>query len=275
MDNITIIFLGVVQGLTEFLPISSSGHLVLFQDLFGLKGPQLIFDIFLHMGTLLAVCIFLRSDLMGIIRDTWRFSVEIFEGRERLTSINRRPNVMMALWVITATIPTALMGLLFRSPLEALFGNVHRVGLMMICTGFILSVTIFISATYSGRRDVGLLTSLAVGIAQGLAIIPGISRSGTTIVCGMACGMEREVSARFSFLLSIPAIIGAMLLQLNFEDLRGSDIFPLLLGLVTSAISGFFALKILMGVVRRGRLFCFAPYCWLLGLLIIIFRYGL
>ena len=272
MDNITIIFLGVVQGLTEFIPISSSGHLVLFQDLFGLKGPQLIFDIFLHMGTLLAVCIFLRSDLMGIIRDTWRFSVEIFEGRERLTSINRRPNVMMALWVITATIPTALIGLLFRSPLEALFGNVHRVGLMMICTGFILSVTIFISATYSGRRDVGLLTSLAVGIAQGLAIIPGISRSGTTIVCGMACGLEREVSARFSFLLSIPAIIGAMLLQLNFEDLRGSDIFPLLLGLVTSAISGFFALKILMGVVRRGRLFCFAPYCWLLGLLIIIFR---
>jgi undecaprenyl-diphosphatase len=275
MDNITVIFMGVVQGLTEFIPISSSGHLVLFQDLFGLKGPQLIFDIFLHMGTLLAVCIFLRSDLMGIIRDTWRFSVEIFEGRERLTSINRRPNVMMALWVITATIPTALIGLLFRSPLEALFGNVHRVGLMMICTGLILSVTIFISATYSGRRDVGLLTSLAVGIAQGLAIIPGISRSGTTIVCGMACGLEREVSARFSFLLSIPAIIGAMLFQLNFEDLRGSDIFPLLLGLVTSAISGFFALKILMGVVRRGRLFWFAPYCWLLGLFIIIFRYGL
>jgi undecaprenyl-diphosphatase len=271
MDNITVIFLGIVQGLTEFLPISSSGHLVLFQSLFGFKGPRLIFDIFLHLGTLLAVCIFFRSDLIEMIRDTWRFSVEIFEGRERLTSINRRPNVMLALWVITATIPTALIGLFFRSTLEALFGNVYRVGVMMICTGLILAVSIFISAGYARRRDVGLLTSLAVGIAQGLAIIPGISRSGTTIVCGMACGMERELSARFSFILSIPAIIGAMLLQLNFERVSGSDIFSLLLGLVTSAISGFFALKILMAAVRRGRLLFFAPYCWLVGLLIIIF----
>ncbi len=275
MDNMTIIFLGIVQGLTEFLPISSSGHLVLLQALLGFKEPQLMFDIFLHMGTLLAVCVFFRSELMGIIRDTWRFSVEVFKGRERLTSINKWPNVMLALWIITATIPTALIGLLFRSPLEALFGNVYKVGLMMICTGLILAVTIFISAGYASRRDVGLLTSLAVGIAQGLAIIPGISRSGTTIVCGMAFGMERELSARFSFLLSIPAIIGAMLLQLNFEGLSGSDAFPLLLGLVTSAISGFFVLKILMGIVRRGRLFYFAPYCWLVGLLIILFRYGL
>lgn len=271
MDSITIIFLGIVQGLTEFLPVSSSGHLVLFQTLFGIKGPQLMFDIFLHMGTLAAVCVFLRSDLMLMIRDTWRFSVEIFEGRERLASINRRPNVMLALWVITATIPTALIGLIFRSPLEALFGNIHGVGVMMVCTGLILAVTIFISAVYARRRDVGLLNSLAVGVAQGLAIIPGISRSGATIVCGMACGMERETSARFSFLLSIPAIIGAMLLQLNFEGLSGSDIFPLLLGLVTSAISGYFALKMLMGVVRRGRLFYFAPYCWLVGFLIIIY----
>src|SRR4030043_227154 len=271
MDNIIIIFLGVVQGLTEFLPISSSGHLILFQTFFGLKGPQVIFDIFFDMGTLVAVCIFFRSDLMGMIADTWRFSVEIFEGRERFTSINRRPNVMLSLWIITATIPTALIGLFFRSPLEALFGDVQRVGVMMICTGLILAVTIFISAGYARRRDVGLLSSLAVGGAQGLAIIPGISRSGTTIVCGMACGMERELSARFSFLLSLPAIIGAMILQLNFEGLRGSDIFPLLLGLVTSAISGFFALKILMGAVRRGRLFYFAPYCWLVGLLIILF----
>src|SRR4030043_1451315 len=135
MDYIIIIFLGVVQGLTEFLPISSSGHLILFQTFFCLKGPQLMFDIFLHMGTLVAVCIFFRSDLMGMIGDTWRFSVEIFEGRERLTSINRRPNVMLSLWIITATIPTALIGLFFRSPLEALFGVVQGGGVWLFCTG--------------------------------------------------------------------------------------------------------------------------------------------
>ena len=263
--------MGVVQGLTEFLPISSSGHLVLFQSLLGFSKPQLMYDIILHLGTLLAVCIFFRFDLIEMIRETWNFSVAISHGQEKLRSIDKRPYVMLTLWVITATIPTAVIGLAFRSPLEALFSDVDRVGVMMICTGLILAVTMFISTAYSRRRDVGLLTALVVGVAQGLAIIPGISRSGITIVCGMVCGMERELSARFSFLLSIPAIIGAVVLQLSFEGLSRSDIIPLSLGFLSSAIIGFFALKILMGVVRKGRLFYFAPYCWALGLLIIIF----
>jgi len=271
MDSITSIFLGVVQGLTEFLPISSSGHLVLFQNILGFKEPQLMFDIVLHLGSLLAVCIFFRFDLKEMIRETWHFSLDIYNGQEKLRSIDKRPHVMLTLWVIAGTVPTAIIGLVFRSPLEALFGDVDRVGVMMICTGLILAITKFISIGYSRRRNVGLLTALAVGIAQGFAIIPGISRSGTTIVCGMVCGMERELSARFSFLLFIPAIIGAMALQLSFEGLSRSDIIPLSLGFLSSAIVGFFALKILMGVVRKGKLFYFAPYCWALGLLIIIF----
>jgi undecaprenyl-diphosphatase len=271
MDNITSIFLGVVQGLTEFLPISSSGHLVLFQNILGYEDPQIMADLVMHLGTLVAVCIFFRTDLKEMIRETWQFSARILQGQERLRSIYDRPHVMLLLWIIVATIPTAFIGLVFRTQLEALFADVNRVGAMMICTGLILFVSMFISAGDSRRRDVGLLTSIAVGIAQGLAIIPGISRSGTTIVCGMVCGMERELSARFSFLLSIPAIIGAGILQLSFKGLDLSDIVPLSLGFLSSAIVGFLALKLLMHMVRRGRLSYFAPYCWTLGILMLLF----
>ena len=271
MDSITSIFLGIIQGLTEFLPISSSGHLVLFQNIFGFREPELMLDISLHLGTLVAVCIFFRFDLKEIIGETWHFSVDILNGQKKLRSIDNQSHVMLMLWIIAGTVPTAIIGLVFRSPLEALFGDVNKVGFMLLCTGVILAVTRFISTEYNRRMDVGLITALVVGISQGLAIIPGISRSGTTIVCGMLCGMERELSARFSFLLSIPAIIGAMALQIVSEGLNRLDIIPLSLGFLSSAIVGFIALKILMGMVKKGRLSYFAPYCWALGLSIIIF----
>jgi undecaprenyl-diphosphatase len=271
MDNLTSTVLGVIQGLTEFLPISSSGHLVLFQNIFGFREPELMLDISLHLGTLVAVCVFFRFDLKEMIRETWGFSVDILSGKSRLASASEHPHVMLTLWVLAGTVPTVMIGLFFKSPLEALFGDVRKVGIMLLCTGLILAVTRFISAGSNRRGHVGLLSALAVGIAQGLAIIPGISRSGTTIVCGMLCGVEREMSARFSFLLSIPAIIGAMILQLSSEGLMLSDVLPLSLGLLSSAIVGFIALKVLMGIVRVGKLFYFAPYCWALGLLIIFY----
>ncbi|MFC1866942.1 undecaprenyl-diphosphate phosphatase [Thermodesulfobacteriota bacterium] len=271
MDSITSIFLGIVQGLTEFLPVSSSGHLVLFQHMLGFREPELLVDISLHIGTLLAVCIYFSSDLKEMIGETWQFISDFFTGHKRDISISESPHAMLTLWVVVGTIPTALIGLFFKSPLENLFGDVNRVGVMLICTGLILVGTRLIPKYYIRRKKVGMITALAVGVAQGVAIIPGISRSGTTIVCGMVCGMDRELSARFSFLLSIPAIIGALVLQLGSEGLGSADIIPVVFGLITSAVVGLIALKILMGVVRKGNLFYFAPYCWLLGLSIIVF----
>ncbi len=264
--------MGIVQGLTEFLPISSSGHLVLFQNILGFKEPELLLDVSLHLGTLLAVCIFFRSDLKEMIKETWRFSINLLRGR-RGPQADKGVNLWLTFWVLVGTIPTALIGLIFRSPLEELFGDVKKTGFMLVCTGIILAVTRLLPKGYTVRKDVGLLTALAVGVAQGIAIIPGISRSGTTIVCGMACGMGRELSARFSFLLSIPAIAGAMLLQLTSGRLGGADFIPLVLGLLSSAIVGLMALKILMTVVRRGNLSFFAPYCWALGVFIVVFRW--
>jgi undecaprenyl-diphosphatase len=140
---------------------------------------------------------------------------------------------------------------------------------MLICTGLILALTMKIPQNYATRTSVGLFTALAVGVAQGVAIIPGISRSGSTIVCGMFCGLQRETAARFSFLLSIPATLGAMVIQITSEGLGQGAVPALAAGFFASAVVGLLALKILMGMVRKGRLHYFAPYCWAVGLLIV------
>lgn len=269
MNALTSIFLAVIQGVTEFLPISSSGHLVLFQHMLGFREPELLLDISLHMGTLLAVCVYFRSDLGKMIAETGCYIRDLFSGRRNPGSVREKTYVILTLWVIVGTIPTVLIGLIFREPLEGLFGNLNRVGFMLVCTGLILIVTRLLPKDYNRRGRVGLFTALAVGAAQGLAIIPGISRSGTTIVCGMLCGMERSLSARYSFLLSIPAIIGAMIFQVSSNGIDGARLLPITIGFISSAIVGFISLKILMSVVRKGNLVYFAPYCWALGLLII------
>ena len=270
MTEITSIFLGAIQGLTEFLPISSSGHLVLFQNLLGFREPELLLDVSLHMGTLLAVCLYFRSDLKQMAKELWSFSIDLCRGRKKARQVHETPHASLALWVIIGTLPTALIGLLFRTPLEGLFGSLPIVGAMLIITGSILAVTLFLSKEGGRRSRINLVTALAVGVVQGLAIIPGISRSGATIVCGLFFQLNRDLAARFSFLLSIPAIIGALVLQTVSLNLNEVALMPLLTGFFSSALIGLFALKILMGMVRKGYLAYFAPYCWALGLLILV-----
>ena len=269
MNSITSTILGVVQGLTEFLPISSSGHLVLFQNLLGFKEPELLLDTSLHLGTLLAVCIYFFSDLKKMIDETWHFLAALLKGETRLKNVNDSPYVSLSLWVIVGTIPTGIIGVCFKDQFESLFGSVYIVGFMLLVTGLILIIPKFLPKDYSNRNTVGLVTALIVGIAQGMAIIPGISRSGTTIICGLLCRMDRELAARFSFLLSIPAILGAMVLQLGSNSLENVNILPLISGFIFSALVGLAALKVLMMIVKKGNLAYFAPYCWGVGLLVI------
>jgi undecaprenyl-diphosphatase len=269
MNSLSTIFLGIVQGLTEFLPISSSGHLVLFQNLLGMKEPELFLDITLHVGTLIAVCFYFRSDLKGMIVDSWLLILGLIRRREPSA---RSANASLALWVIVGTVPTGLIGVLFKSPLEDLFGSVTLVGFTLLFTGLIVALTRWIPDKHGTRTTVGLAAALAVGIAQGIAITPGISRSGATIVCGMLFKLNRDLAARFSFLLSIPAILGAMVLHLGDGGWGNVGFIPLMAGLITSIVVGLLALKILMGMVRRGNLYYFAPYCWAAGLVIILGR---
>lgn len=266
MDTVSSIYLGIVQGLTEFLPISSSGHLVLFQNLLGFKEPELLLDCSLHVGTLMAVLIYFSSDLKRMILEARDLSF----GRRKPKETNGTTDGGLLIWILVGSLPTAVIGLVFRSSLESLFGSVTAVGVMLVFTGAALAITRLIPEGYNQRREVGLWTALAVGTVQGMALIPGVSRSGITIVCGILFKLKGDLAARFSFLLSIPAIVGASGLQLFLKGLDHVDPVPLITGLVSSALVGLIALRILMGVVRKGNLFYFSPYCWTLGLAIIL-----
>jgi undecaprenyl-diphosphatase len=265
MTTIETIFLGIIQGLTEFLPVSSSGHLVLSKNLLGFKEPELLLDTALHFGTLLAVCVYFRTDLRKIIEAIWRL---IPRGENPRSKSD--PYANLALMVVIGSIPTALIGIIFKEPLESFFGSVTTVGMMLILTGVIVAITRFIPEAYGKRGQVSIAIALAIGTAQGLAIMPGISRSGSTIVCGLLLGLNRDLAGRFSFILCIPAIFGALLLQLNMGAIDRVGPVPLIAGFFVSAVVGFLALKLLMGMVRKGHFYYFAPYCWAIGILTVV-----
>ena len=244
MTFLEAIISGIVQGLTEFLPVSSSGHLVILHKLFGLKEPQLAFDIFLHLGTLSAVFIVF-----------WRDVIDIFTIRKKI-----------GFFIIIATAATAIFVFMFGKGVEASFGNYRLVGAMLILTGSWLIIGSFV------RFGTGGLTgfkSFLIGIVQGVASIPGISRSGATISTALFLGVEPRNAARFSFLLSIPAIIGASLLKIRQGGFEGFGV-NYIFGFFTSCIIGVFSLKLLLRSLERGRLHFFGFYCIAVGLVTMI-----
>lgn len=266
MDALTSMILGIVQGLTEFLPISSSGHLVLFQNIFGFHEPELLLDTSLHVGTLLAVILYFRQDVAAMGHELRAVIAPGGSGDGPAPRLERVRSSMVT-WVVVGNIPTAVIGLVFRAPLERLFGSISVVGFMLLVTGGLLAVTRMVP---EGDRRLGLLAALAVGTAQGLAIIPGVSRSGATIACGLLLGLDRDLAARFSFLLSIPAIAGALGLQLATGTAQGPGLFVLFSGGIVAGVVGLVALKFLMRLVRRGRFSWFAPYCWVVGIVVLL-----
>jgi undecaprenyl-diphosphatase len=268
--------LGIIQGLTEFLPVSSSGHLVLFQHLFGLKEAELFFDVCVHLGTLLAVIVVFHREIRNIIAALWRLISLAGQKETILQQIESDPDLKMTLLIIIGSIPTAVLGLAFHGIADQLFSSSFFTGLMLMVTGLLLWLTRRAKPGERGTDIEGFSRTKAfiIGMVQGLAIIPGISRSGSTISIGLLLGIERETAARYSFLLSIPAIVGAG--ALSFKDsLSQTDlaIWLSLLGAAAAALVGYGALKMLLSVVKKGRLYVFAPYCWLVGILAIVFSW--
>jgi undecaprenyl-diphosphatase len=263
--------LGVVQGVTEFLPVSSSGHLVLFQNLFGLTEPEIYFNISLHVGTLAAICTFFFQDLKKMAAAL--FSASTWKVRKGALGINhiQNPELRLFLLILVGTVPTAFMGILLRPIAPKIFLSVHLVGAMLLVTGLLLWLTRRLLKV--GRRPAQMTVwdALCIGIIQGMAILPGISRSGATIAVGLFRGLDRETAARYSFLLSIPAILGAMVLELiQTPVLRPPPLNVILLGTFIAAAVGYVALRILIHLVKKGDLHYFAPYCWLLGLVTLV-----
>ncbi|MBN95500.1 MAG: hypothetical protein CL928_15780 [Deltaproteobacteria bacterium] len=256
MDWLQALLLGALQGLTEFLPVSSSGHLVLFQEWLGeaffAMGEEGLFIVLLHAGTLLPVLWFYRADLMAIVSSLIGSQSSEGDGREHR---------QLAIAVTVATIPTGAMGLLFQDLFERLFTNVSAVCAALLVTAGLLLATRFRSEPEGSGRPPTIALALLLGLVQGLAITPGISRSGATIAAALFLGMGREQAARLSFLMSVPAICGALALKLSSGiSLSTMPWGPALIGFVTAVIVGYGALVLLVALVRRGQLHRFAAY---------------
>lgn len=249
------LFLGALQGATEFLPVSSSGHLAIAQHFLpGFNQPGVLFDVMLHVGTMIAVAIYFRRELSALLASPF--------GHGEDARLQQR----LLLLLIVGSLPTALIGLTFKGFFEGLFENIVVVSSMLLVTGVLL----FVAERFRrGSRREGELTltdALIVGTVQGCAIIPGISRSGSTIAALLLKGVDGETAARFSFLLAIPAVLGAALLSAKDLGEVATEQIPLYLaGTGAAFLTGLLSIHLLLAVIRRRRLIAFAVYCWLAG----------
>jgi undecaprenyl-diphosphatase len=263
--------LGVLQGLTEFLPVSSSGHLVLGQNFFGISEPALSFDVSVHIGTLVAVLVVFFEQIKAIFVSLGRLIRSAGSMDKIKQAVQEDGDVRLAALIIVGSIPTAIIGLILRNYVDLLFSSLVIVGSMLLVTGTFLWFTRLTPSGGKKVEEIGFGTALFIGVCQGLAVIPGISRSGATIAAGLFSGVERETAARYSFLLSMPAIVGAELLMLKDSFATGIGInFITLFSTLVAFIVGTLALVVLMRIVKKGRLHLFAPYCWTLGVITII-----
>lgn len=248
MTTITeAIILGIVQGITEWLPISSSGHLVLIQNLLGME-PSIAFDIMLHIGSLLVIFFVFWKDIFEIIHGVIR--------------LDRKYLTLMMMY-IAATIPIAVVGFFFRNQIESVFHDLRTVGFSLLFT----SALLFFSR-YPKKKtgSMSFRNAIGMGIAQSIAILPGVSRSGSTISAALMMGVKQEDAARFSFIMVIPAILGAAILELDGIG-QMTDIGAMIAGTITTMIVGFFSLKLLLKIIKGNKFSYFGIYCFVLGLI--------
>lgn len=260
--------LGLVQGLTEFLPVSSSGHLVLAQNLLGFTETHLFFDVIVHLGTFAAVTVFVWPEIISLFKVLFR--VNWLSPKDLGRAWRGDENFRLLVMVGLATAVTGVIGLALKDFFERLYALPWAVGLALIVTGALLMATKNIDRDRTGPGAWTPGQAILIGLAQAGAIIPGISRSGSTICTGLFLGLTPETAIRFSFLLSLPAILGAVVLEGSGLSGSGADWPALAVGFAAAAVSGYAALFALLRLVIKGRLYIFAPYCWLVGAIALI-----
>lgn len=273
MTYFKAIILGLVQGLAEFLPISSSGHLALLQQWFKIEGESvLFFAVMLHVGTLISVFIVYW-------RDIWELIVELFLTIKDLCTgkglrLNERPVRKLGLLIIVATIPTAVIGLLFNDFFESLYSSVLPIGIGLIVTGIFLYIAEKIENTNRSLNDMNFRNAAFIGLVQGLAICPGLSRSGSTLFGSSLCRLDRKFAVKFVFLISIPSILGSAVVEAPKAieaGLAGVGIGPIIVGMLVAAIAGLIAIKTMIKVVGDKKLIYFSYYVWVLGAIVVLY----
>lgn len=266
------LILGVIQGLTEFLPVSSSGHLVLFQNLLGFTEPMIAFDIVVHLGTLMAVLIYYFKDICKMISETLLMIVSIPKIRNWQVYFLEHPYALIACFVVVTTFVTGVIGITFEGVFKSFFESLAMVGVAWMIMGGILMLSWKFQNGARDLKQMNLKDALVVGLVQGLAITPGISRSGMTILGGMLCGLDKKEAARFSFFAAIAAILGAGVLEAKdgFEFARANS-GVLIAGFFSAAITGYAAIVLLLKLVAKGKFFVFGIYCMFLGIFTLLY----
>ena len=264
MDWLQALILGLVQGLTEFLPVSSSGHLAIGKALLGVEPAEdLIFEVTVHAATVLATIVVFRKQI-------WELLCGLFKLK-----YNDETDYIAKLCV--SMIPVFIVGMFFKDAVESAFGSMLIVGLALIVTASLLTFSDWMAKRQKEvkeyRNGISFWQALVVGIGQAMAVIPGLSRSGTTISTGLICGVKREKMAQFSFLMVLVPILGEAFLDIVGGDMAASGVgfLPLAVGFVAAFVSGLFACKVMIALVRRARLSWFALYCAIVGILVLIF----
>lgn len=273
MSYFESLILGLVQGLAEFLPISSSGHLALLQQWFGIEEDKvLLFAVLLHVGTLISVFIVYWKDIWELIVELFLTVKDLFTGKG--LRLEERPVRKLGVMIIVATIPTGLIGILFNDFFNGLYNSVIPIGVGLIITGFLLVIAERMGDSNRGIKQMNYRNALFVGVVQGIAICPGISRSGSTLFGSLICNLDRKFAVKFVFLISIPSILGSAIMEAPAAIEAGIDMSqlgPILAGMVVAAVSGLIAIKTMIKIVSSKKLSYFSYYVWALGLFVVLY----
>ena len=279
MEVLKVIIMGLIQGLTEFLPISSSGHLAIFGNMLGWQDSGILFEVLLHVGTLAAVFAAFYKDIADLIKEGFLLVGRFFlalAGKIKWRQVLNNDKKYFVCYILLSMLPTAALGLLLKKTIEEAYTGTLIPGIGLLVTGAILLYTLKVPAGKKGEKEMTFGDALLIGTAQGIATLPGVSRSGSTIVTARVRGLTPELAVRFSFIMSIPAILGAVVLQIHdgaAESLSAGTLGLYLLGAAVAAVSGFLCIKWLLGIIRKGKLYYFAYYCFGMGVLAIILNF--
>ena len=279
------ILMGVIQGLTEFLPVSSSGHLGLIKALFGAENSSILFDILLHFATLIAIVAVFYKDVLKLVIEFGGMCADAGKnigalgrnlsgaGNTDFIKVISNPYRKFVFMLIISTIPTGIIGIFMKDVVEFTSGNLIVTGICLICTGAILALSDFLADGDKKLKETNYADAFAIGTAQGVATLPGLSRSGVTIVAGILCGLDRKFAAKYSFIMSIPAVLGALVLELfdiGSESVTAGDVGCFIVGMLIATVIGYIALRLVMNIIVSRYFKFFAAYCALIGIVSIV-----